>query len=108
MGGIESSARRANSWVLLRVVVIVMAQLSVGRRGGASNTQGYINGANDADRHRACSCERTRAPPDPWLGGLPETYPIGHRSKSGRHPLPESLSQETQGQLASSPHARDN
>ena len=43
-GGIASSARRAKSCVLLRVVVVVMAQLSVGRRGGASNTQGYING----------------------------------------------------------------
>ena len=43
-GGVASSARRANPWVLLRVVVVVMAQLSVGRRGGASNTQGYING----------------------------------------------------------------
>ena len=29
MGGIASSARRAKSWVLLRVVVVVMAQLSV-------------------------------------------------------------------------------
>ena len=91
MGGAESSARRANSWVLLRVVVIVMAaQVSVGRRGGASNTQGHINGAN-TDRHRACSCEQTKLPPDPGLGGLPETYPIDHRSKSGRHPLPEYL-----------------